>query len=106
MVQYNLISSPNKTFNIAGLNISTFLCSNLELKLALENEFTNTNFHVNRFGVELSTICYNNGFQWVQALRKNIKKNMNLVINKINIEDIRIMEPESGYLLWIKLVKG
>ena len=53
----------------------------------------------------MSTICYNNGFQWVQALRKNIKENMNLVINKINIEDIRIMEPESGYLLWIKLEK-
>ena len=100
-----VISSPNKTFNIAGLNISTFLCSNLELKLALENEFNNRKLHVNRFGVELSTICYNNGFQWVQALRKNIKENMNLVINKINIDDIKIMEPESGYLLWIKLEK-
>lgn len=100
-----VISSPNKTFNIAGLNISTFLCSNLELKLALENEFNNRKLHVNRFGVELLTICYNNGFQWVQALRKNIKENMNLVINKINIDDIKIMEPESGYLLWIKLEK-
>ena len=97
-----VISSPNKTFNIAGLNISTFLCSNLELKLALENEFNNRKLHANRFGVELLTICYNNGFQWVQALRKNIKENMNLVINKINIDDIKIMEPESGYLLWIK----
>lgn len=100
-----VISSPNKTFNIAGLNISTFLCSNLELKLSLENEFNNRKLHVNRFGVEVLTICYNNGFQWVQALRKNIRENMNLVINKINIEDIRIMEPESGYLLWIKLEK-
>lgn len=100
-----VISSPNKTFNIAGLNISTFLCSNLELKLALENEFNNRKLHVNRFGVELLTICYNNGFQWVQSLRKNIKENMNLVINKINIDDIKIMEPESGYLLWIKLEK-
>ena len=100
-----VISSPNKTFNIAGLNISTFLCSNLELKLSLENEFNNRKLHVNRFGVEVLTICYNNGFQWVQALRKNIRENMNLVINKINIEDIRIIEPESGYLLWIKLEK-
>ena len=100
-----VISSPNKTFNIAGLNISTFLCGNPELKLALENEFNNRKLHVNRFGIEVLTICYNTGFQWVEALRKNIKENMNLVINKINIEDIRIMEPESGYLLWIKLEK-
>ncbi|MFR3910704.1 MAG: MalY/PatB family protein [Clostridium paraputrificum] len=100
-----VISSPNKTFNIAGLNISTFLCGNPELKLILENEFNNRKLHVNRFGIEVLTICYNTGFQWVQALRKNIKENMNLVINKINIDDIKIMMPESGYLLWVKLDK-
>lgn len=100
-----VISSPNKTFNIAGLNISTFLCGNPELKLILENEFNNRKLHVNRFGIEVLTICYNTGFQWVEALRKNIKENMDMVINKIDIEGIEIMMPESGYLLWVKLDK-
>lgn len=100
-----VISSPNKTFNIAGLNISTFLCSNPELKLILENEFNNRKLHVNRFGIEVLTICYNTGFQWVEALRKNIKENMDMVINKIDIEGVEIMMPESGYLLWVKLDK-
>ena len=100
-----VISSPNKTFNIAGLNISTFLCGNPELKLILENEFNNRKLHVNRFGIEVLTICYNTGFQWVEALRKNIKENMDMVINKIDIEGVEIMIPESGYLLWVKLDK-
>ena len=100
-----VISSPNKTFNIAGLNISTFLCGNPELKLILENEFNNRKLHVNRFGIEVLTICYNTGFQWVEALRKNIKENMDMVINKIDIEGVEIMMPESGYLLWVKLDK-
>lgn len=100
-----VISSPNKTFNIAGLNISTFLCGNPELKLILENEFNNRKLHVNRFGIEVLTICYNTGFQWVEALRKNIKENMDMVINEIDIEGIEIMMPESGYLLWVKLDK-
>lgn len=100
-----VISSPNKTFNIAGLNISTFLCGNPELKLILENEFNNRKLHVNRFGSEVLTICYNTGFQWVEALRKNIKENMDMVINKIDIEGVEIMMPESGYLLWVKLDK-
>ena len=100
-----VISSPNKTFNIAGLNISTYLCGNPELKLILENEFNNRKLHVNRFGIEVLTICYNTGFQWVEALRKNIKENMDMVINKIDIEGVEIMMPESGYLLWVKLDK-
>ena len=95
-----VISSPNKTFNI-----STFLCGNPELKLILENEFNNRKLHVNRFGIEVLTICYNTGFQWVEALRKNIKENMDMVINKIDIEGVEIMMPESGYLLWVKLDK-
>lgn len=100
-----VISSPNKTFNIAGLNISTFLCSNAELKTFLEDEFNKRKLHVNRFGIEVLTICYNNGFEWAKALRKNIKENMDMVIDKINVDGIKVMTPESGYLLWVKLDK-
>ena len=101
-----VISSPNKTFNIAGLNISTFLCGNEEVKVFLEGEFNKRKLHVNRFGIDVLTICYNNGFEWAKALRKNIKENMDIVIEKIkNVDGIQVMTPESGYLLWIKLDK-
>lgn len=98
-----VISSPNKTFNIAGLNISTFLCSNKILREYLEDEFNKRKMHVNRIGCDFSTICYENGYEWVKALKINLNENMNLAIDIIKNTNIEIIEPEAGYLLWVKL---
>lgn len=98
-----VISSPNKTFNIAGLNISTFLCSNKILREHLEDEFNKRKMHVNRLGCDFSTICYKNGYKWVEALKANLNENMNLAIDIIKNTNIEIIEPEAGYLLWVKL---
>lgn len=98
-----VISSPNKTFNIAGLNISIFLCSNKVLRESLENEFNKRKMHVNRLGCDFSTICYENGYEWVKALKINLNENMNLAMDIINNTNIEIIEPEAGYLLWVKL---
>ncbi|MBS6007954.1 MAG: aminotransferase class I/II-fold pyridoxal phosphate-dependent enzyme [Clostridium baratii] len=98
-----VISSPNKTFNIAGLNISTFLCSSKILRENLEDEFNKRKMHVNRLGCDFSTICYKNGYKWVEALKANLTENMELAIDIIKNTDIEIIEPEAGYLLWVKL---
>ncbi|BFK80843.1 pyridoxal phosphate-dependent aminotransferase [Clostridium baratii] len=98
-----VISSPNKTFNIAGLNISIFLCSNKMLRESLENEFNKRKMHVNKIGCDFSTICYENGYEWVKALKINLSENMNLAMDIINNTNIEIIEPEAGYLLWVKL---
>ena len=98
-----VISSPNKTFNIAGLNISTFLCSSKILRENLEDEFNKRKMHVNRLGCDFSTICYKNGYKWVEALKANLTENMELAIDIIKNTNIEIIEPEAGYLLWVKL---
>lgn len=98
-----VVSSPNKTFNLAGLNIATFLCSNSELRNDLENEFNKRKLHVNRIGCEFLTICYENGGQWVEELKDNITENMNLVIDMLKDDGVKILTPEAGYLLWINL---
>lgn len=98
-----VISSPNKTFNIAGLNISIFLCSNKILREHLEDEFNKRKMHVNRLGCDFSTICYKNGYKWLEALKANLNENMNLAIDIIKNTNIEIIEPEAGYLLWVKL---
>lgn len=100
-----VISSPNKTFNIAGLDISTFLCSDEKVKLKLEEEFNKRKLHPNRVGCEVLTICYENGHDWVDSLCKNVKENIDLVIEAIKDEEITIIKPHAGYLLWVKLNK-
>lgn len=98
-----IISSPNKTFNIAGLDISTFLCSDNELKLQLENTFSKKKLHPNRIGCEVLTICYEKGANWVNSLCFNIKENIELVTKMLNIDGIKVIKPDAGYLLWVKL---
>lgn len=100
-----VISSPNKTFNIAGLDISTFLCSEYEVRRILVDEFNKRKLHPNRIGCEVLTICYKNGHAWVDDLRENIKDNIDLVMEMIKHEDVTIVRPHAGYLLWVKLNK-
>ena len=59
--------------------------------------------HVNRLGCDFSTICYKNGYKWVEALKANLTENMELAIDIIKNTNIEIIEPEAGYLLWVKL---
>ena len=100
-----VVSSPNKTFNIAGLNISTFLCSDITIKLGLENIFSQKKLHPNRLGCECLTICYDNGYNWVNNLCLNIKDNIEIVIDMLKNSDIQVINPNAGYLLWIRLHK-
>ena len=97
-----VLSSPNKTFNIAGLEISTFLCSNEEMRDDLASELSKRKLHPNRVGTRTLTLCYENGSTWVDELIKNIKENIDLTVDMLNVEGITTMVPDAGYLLWVK----
>ena len=97
-----VLSSPNKTFNIAGLEISTFLCSNEEMKNALEEELSKRKLHPNRVGTRALTICYENGSAWVDELVNKISDNLKLTLDMLKCEGITTMIPDAGYLLWVK----
>lgn len=98
-------SSPNKTFNLAGLSASYLLIPNNKIHEKVKNEFSNNKLGINRVGYKFLTACYENGEDWVRELKINIEENINLVKSILNIEDIKFMEPEAGYLVWVKLEK-
>ena len=100
-----VISSPNKTFNLAGLNISIFICKDKEIKEYLEKEFNNKKLHVNRLGCDFLTICYEKGGDWVDSLCENIKNNVDTVKDIVDMKEIELVTPDAGYLLWLKLSK-
>lgn len=98
-------SAPNKTFNLAGLNASYLLTPNEEFKNLFQEELSNNKLTLNRIGYKFLTICYENGEQWVYELRNNIKENYNIVKDILADSDIKIIEPQASYLLWIKINK-
>lgn len=98
-------SSPNKTFNLAGLGASYLLISNRGIYEKVESTFSKNKLGVNRVGYKFLTACYENGENWVRELKVNIEENINLIKSILDIEDIEVMEPEAGYLVWVKLKK-
>lgn len=100
-----VVSSPNKTFNVAGINISTYVVKNKEIREKLAVIHKVERLHPNRLGCEFLTICYENGYPWVEALNNYIEKNLNNVINMLKYEGINIMIPDAGYLIWVNLDK-
>lgn len=99
-------SSPNKTFNLAGLSGSYLLIYDEYIYNKIEFEFAKNKLGINRIGYEFLTICYEHGQEWVKNLKVNILENIKLVKDILNVESIHIMEPEAGYLLWLKLDKA
>lgn len=98
-----VVSAPNKTFNIAGTNISTYIVKNNSIREKLIEVHSKEKLHPNRLGCEFLTICYEKGYEWVQALNKNIAENISLAINMLDEQGVNIMVPDAGYLIWIYL---
>lgn len=98
-------SSPNKTFNLAGLNASYLLIPNADNYNKVEKIFSQNKIGINRVGYKFLMACYSLGESWVKELRNNIEENIELVTEIISNEDLYIMKPQSGYLVWIKLNK-
>ncbi len=99
-----VVSSPNKTFNVAGLNISFLVCKNDFMRNEIDRSLNEKKLHVNRFSVECLTIFYRDGYNWVNDLRICIRENIKLAVDIISeVPSISIVSPDAGYLLWVKL---
>lgn len=102
---YIVIGSPNKTFNIASLNVGYALISNVNLKDRVCEGMLKRKIHLNILGAEFSSVCYKNGYLWVKELIEKIEKNIELVNKYLRHIDCNIMIPDAGYLIWVKFNK-
>lgn len=96
-------TSPNKTFNISGLSTSYLLCAKEELRTAYQGYLDHLHLSCNRMGIELSEIVYTYGLAWQKRLVANIKQKMALVKACLQDSGMELMEPDCGYLLWVRL---
>lgn len=99
-----VMSSPNKTFNVAGLNISFLVCKNDFIRNEIDKSLHDKKIHVNRFSIECLTLFYKDGYIWVNELKKCIRENIKIATDIISeVSSISIIQPDAGYLLWVKL---
>jgi len=101
-------TAPSKTFNIAGLKASNIIVANKDYKQKIETvlnqNFTNS---INIFAIEAFIAAYELCENWLDELLIYLEKNKDYLIYYINknIPELKVIEPEATYLLWIDTSK-
>ena len=96
-------TSPNKTFSISGLATSYVLCANAQIKEQYEGYMSGLHLGQNRVGIEMTEIVYRNGKAWRNELEQVIRKNVEMVSATMKRLDVTMMEPDAGFLVWIRV---
>lgn len=97
-------TSPSKTFNLAGLQLSNLIAANKELRSAIKNEINKTGYdEPNLFGMIACQAAYQNGEEWLEALKEYLEENLAFVRKFIenNLTYVKLIEPEGTYLIWL-----
>jgi len=97
-------TSPTKTFNIAGLQISNVFIQNERLRIRFEKEVSISGYgEANIMGMEACKAAYSEGYEWLLELREYLTGNVDFVREFLlrNVPEIKLVEPEGTYLLWL-----
>ncbi len=97
-------TSPAKTFNLAGLQISNIIISNAKLRHAFRKQIAAAGYsQLNTMGIVACEAAYTYGGEWYAALKKYLSENLAFVRDYIEreIPQVKLIEPEGTYLLWL-----
>lgn len=97
-------SSPSKTFNIAGLQISNIFIPNKELRKRFKKQIDAAGYsQLNVMGLAAAKAAYEHGEEWYESMHAYVRDNINYTKQFIEekIPEIRLVENEGTYLLWM-----
>ena len=101
-----ICTSPSKTFNLAGLQLSNIFISDNILRRKFKKEIEKTGYSQhNTMGIVSCQVAYESGGEWVDELVKYLENNYTYAKEFIaaNLPEIRLAELEGTYLLWLDL---
>ncbi len=97
-------TSPSKTFNLAGTQISNIFIPNRQIKHKFRKQIDAAGYsQLNAIGLVACEAAYKYGEEWYQAVYVYIKNNIAYTKNYIeeNIPEIKMIESEGTYLVWL-----
>lgn len=97
-------TSPTKTFNIAGLQISNIFIANPKIKHLFRKQVDAAGYsQLNAVGLAACEAAYRDGEEWYTAVYGYIKKNIAYTKEYLleYIPEVRMMEPDGTYLVWM-----
>lgn len=99
-----IATSPAKTFNLAGLQISNIIIPNEKLRNAVNKEIARAGYsQLNTLGLIACEAAYTYGGEWYEALMKYLEENLRYVREFLQDElpKVKLIEPEGTYLVWL-----
>lgn len=93
-----LATAANKTFNLAGLEITNFVIDNPDIRKRL-TDYTGSEF-INPFSARATITAYNDCEDWVEELNVVLDENFDFMDEYIkhNLPGVRFNKPEGTYL--------
>lgn len=104
-----VLSSPAKTFNVAGIKASYAITRNTEIKERMEAAFKLKGLNdLDLFAIELLKTLYGNPNQalaWIDELVKILEENYRYLEHFIaGIDRIELIKSEGSYLAWLRII--
>lgn len=98
-----VMDSPSKIFNLACFYPAYVVIKNKALRDQYNAVYDNYHFDYNYIGIEALIAAYDKCEYYVDQQNEYFLKNINLVKNFIaeNMPEVKVIEPEASYLLWI-----
>lgn len=97
-------TSPAKTFNLAGLQVSNIFIPNGNLRRQFRKQIAAAGYsQLNAIGLTACEAAYRYGSQWYEAMMKYVGANIEFMKNYIKRElpMLKMTEPEGTYLVWV-----
>ena len=101
-------TSPSKTFNIAGLQVANIIIPDPDIRSSFKRENEAAGYSQGSvLGMTATTSAYTKGGQWVDELLEYLEGNLNFVRDflKEKLPEIKLIEPEGTYLIWLDFSK-
>ncbi|MBQ7863937.1 MAG: pyridoxal phosphate-dependent aminotransferase [Lachnospiraceae bacterium] len=97
-------TSPSKTFNIAGLQVSNIFIPNAELRKKIKKQIDAAGYsQLNVLGLVAAQAAYEYGEEWYQAMHRYVSENIAYTRQFVQdkLPGVTLVENEGTYLLWL-----
>ena len=97
-------TSPGKTFNLAGLQISNIIIPNASLRKEFQHQVTAAGYsQVGAPGIFALIAAYTQGEEWYQAMKQYVKSNIDFLHTWMaeHLPQIKVTKTEGTYLVWM-----